>query len=188
VKHRISFLAGCGFEVALLGGAFAWGWIFGCAPFADASFGIRAATIGVAAAIPPFCFFYWTLRSGVPGVVRHRQMMEEVIRPLLGSWSVVQLAVISLFAGVCEEALFRGAIQGSLTQRMGTWWALILASMAFGAAHLITWTYAIIVVFIGLYLGLLWLWTGNLVAPITAHAVYDFVALVYFLRFYRGAR
>jgi len=33
--------------------------------------------------------------------------------------------------------------------------ALVLASVLFGAAHLITWTYAIIAAFIGAYLGLL---------------------------------
>jgi uncharacterized protein len=56
----------------------------------------------------------------------------------------------------------------------------------FGAAHLLTWTYAIIAAFIGAYLGLLWIWTGNLMTPMITHAVYDFVALVYFLRFYRS--
>ena len=32
---------------------------------------------------------------------------------------------------------------------------------------------------IGLYFGGLRLWTGNLLAPIAAHAVYDFLALIY---------
>jgi membrane protease YdiL (CAAX protease family) len=43
----------------------------------------------------------------------------------------------------------------------------------------------IITAFIGLYLGLLWLWTGNLLTPMITHAVYDILALVYFLRVYR---
>jgi uncharacterized protein len=51
---------------------------------------------------------------------------------------------------------------------------------------LLTWTYAIIAAFIGAYLGLLWIWTGNLLTPMITHAVYNFVALVYFLRFYRS--
>ena len=63
--------------------------------------------------------------------------------------------------------------------------ALALASLLFAAAHLITWTYALIVAFIGAYLGLLLIWTGNLLTPMITHAVYDFIALVYFLRLYR---
>jgi len=37
-----------------------------------------------------------------------------------------------------------------------------------------------------LFLGLLWIWTGNLLTPIITHAVYDLAALVYFLRVYRS--
>ena len=48
-----------------------------------------------------------------------------------------------------------GAVQGSLADRVGMSMALVLASVLFGAAHLITWTYAIIAAFIGAYLGLL---------------------------------
>jgi hypothetical protein len=62
--------------------------------------------------------------------------------------------------------------------------ALVLASASFGAFHLLTWTYAIIAAFIGAYLGLLWLWTGNLLTPMVTHSVYDFAALVYFCRAY----
>ena len=69
---------------------------------------------------------------------------------------------------------------------MGWGLALVLASVVFGAAHLLTWTYAIIAAFIGAYLGLLWIWTGNLLTPMITHAVYDFVALVYFCRVYRS--
>ena len=58
---------------------------------------------------------------------------------------------------------------------------------AFGAAHLITWTYAIIVCVIGAYLGWIYLATGNLLAPAVTHAVYDFAALWFLVAFYRPA-
>lgn len=96
----------------------------------------------------------------------------------------MQLTLISVCAGISEEALFRGAIQGSLADHVGLGVALIMASLLFGAFHLITWTYAIIAAFIGAYLGLLWIWTGNLLAPIVTHAVYDIAALVYFFNVY----
>ncbi|MEI6785094.1 MAG: CPBP family glutamic-type intramembrane protease [Verrucomicrobiota bacterium] len=47
-------------------------------------------------------------------------------------------------------------------------------------------TYAIVAALLGVYLGLLWMWTGNLLTPMITHAVYDFATLVYFLRIYRG--
>jgi len=111
--------------------------------------------------------------------------MESLLRPLFGHWSVLQLFTISVVAGVSEEAFFRGAIQGSLADRVNVIVAVVLAAALFGAFHLLTWTYAIIAAFIGAYLGLLWIWTGNLLTPMITHAVYDFVALVYFLRIRR---
>jgi membrane protease YdiL (CAAX protease family) len=35
---------------------------------------------------------------------------------------------------------------------------------------------------IGLYLGAVWLATGNLLVPITSHALYDFLAFVYLVQ------
>ncbi len=101
---------------------------------------------------------------------------------MFGKWSILQLLVISLIAGISEEAFFRGAIQGSPTDRVNVILAVVFASALFGACHLLTWTYAIMAAFIGAYLGLLWIWTGNLLTPMVTHAVNDFAALVYFLR------
>ncbi len=117
--------------------------------------------------------------------------MDSLLRPLFGNWSILQLAIISAIAGLAEEALFRGAIQASLSGRIGSIAGLLLSSVLFGVSHLITRTYAILAGVVGLYLGLLWLWTGNLLTPVVTHAVYDFLALLYFLRLYRpgaGAR
>ncbi len=147
----------------------------------DLHWSLTSALIGILAAIPPFLFFLWTLNSSLHVFSRHKELMESLLRPFFANWSVFQLALISVCAGISEEAFFRGAVQGSLADRVGTSLALVLASVVFGAAHLITWTYAIIATFIGLYLGLLWIWTGNLLTPMITHAVYDFVALVYFL-------
>ena len=38
----------------------------------------------------------------------------------------------------------------------------------------------------GLYLGALWLVSGNLLAPILAHACYDFLALLWFLKVHKA--
>ena len=56
----------------------------------------------------------------------------------------------------------------------------------FGLLHPITRAYAVIAALLGAYLGGLWLAGGNLLTPIVAHALYDFVALVYLLRLRRA--
>jgi Type II CAAX prenyl endopeptidase Rce1-like len=83
---------------------------------------------------------------------------------------------------IFEEVFFRSVFQGGLARHIGAIPALVVASVIFGCFHLVTKTYAVIATLIGAYLGVLWLATENLLAPITTHAVYDFLALVYFLR------
>jgi CAAX protease family protein len=182
LRRELSFVAGCALELALLVFAFLWGWFFHRPVLLDLHWNLPAALIGIVAAIPPFVFFLWTLSSKFPICSHHRHLFEAVLRPLFGKWSILQLLAISLIAGISEEAFFRGAIQGSLADRVGVIPALVLASLAFGACHLLTLTYAIVAAFIGAYLGLLWMWTGNLLTPMITHALYDFAALVYFLR------
>ena len=94
--------------------------------------------------------------------------------------------LISLFAGAGEEMLFRGLIQAGLDEWMtgpaGAWIALAVASLLFGLAHMVSATYAVVAALIGAYLGALLIATDNLLAPIVAHGLYDFVALIYLVR------
>jgi membrane protease YdiL (CAAX protease family) len=48
--------------------------------------------------------------------------------------------------------------------------------------HMISATYAALCFLTGLYLGGLWLTSGNLLVPATVHGLYDFLALVFLLR------
>lgn len=185
MNRQLSFSVGCLCELALLVLAVLWGWVFHRPALVDLHYSLRYTLVGTVAAVPPFIFFLWTLKSNSRIFFHHRHLLESLIRPIFGRWSILRLAVISIIAGFSEEAFFRGAIQGSLADRVGVPLALVLASLLFAALHLITWTYAVIVFLIGAYLGLLLIWTGNLLTPMVAHAVYDFAALVYFLRLYQ---
>ena len=82
-----------------------------------------------------------------------------------------------LFRGVLQEE-FAGWVHGS----QGVVFGLLLASLLFGLLHCITPSYAPFAGLTGLYLGGLWLATHNLLVPIAAHGVYDFLALVYLTR------
>jgi membrane protease YdiL (CAAX protease family) len=140
LRRAFSFTAGCLLELALLVLALVWGGVFHRPVLANIHWSWYCALIGIVASVPPFAFFVWTLNSRLHACSRHKELMERLLRPLFGHWNIMQLLVISLIAGISEEAFFRGAIQGSLEARVGMILGLILASIAFGACHLITWT------------------------------------------------
>lgn len=116
-------------------------------------------------------------RSGAAAVRKLLEWVESQVRVLLGSASTAQLVAISLLAGVAEELLFRGVIQVSLQQLLGPVGGLLVASALFGAAHWISVAYVAFASLMGLYLGLLYWMTGNLLVPVIIHGLYDFLAL-----------
>jgi uncharacterized protein len=172
-------------ELSLLPVAFGLAWLLGLPLFAG--FLVRASDLlwGIVASLPLLALFGWMLKASWPQLRKIREFMEARVRPLFSSWSLWELAMLSAAAGVCEEALFRGALQGGLSRWMNPTVALLIASVAFGLCHFVTRTYAVIAGGLGVYLGVLWLVTGTLVAPMITHAVYDFIALVWFLRLTR---
>jgi len=91
-----------------------------------------------------------------------------------------------LLAGLGEEMLFRGVVQQALANWIGSpagvWIALGIAAVLFALAHSITVAYAVLAGLIGLYLGGIWLVSDNLLVPITTHALYDFMVLLYLVR------
>ena len=113
-------------------------------------------------------------------------VVDGVLRPLFAKSTVAELAVISALAGIGEELLFRGLIQEGLSrwigEPMGVWIALVLASALFGLLHPMNGAYMLLAAVMGFVLGGLWIATGNLLIPIVAHGVYDFLALVWLVK------
>jgi len=141
---------------------------------------------GAAAAVPPLMLLAAAIYVSLSPVRRLTDLVEHLLVPPLRQSTLAELAIISLLAGLGEEMLFRGAIQAALADRIeppyGPWLALAVASLLFGLAHFITFTYAVFATLMGAYLGLIWMESGNLLVPIVAHAVYDFTALVYLVK------
>jgi CAAX protease family protein len=150
--------------------------------FGDLEWRLHDLWLGILASLPLFALFFWLLHSSLPAFKRIREFLETHVRTVFEPWAIWQLVVISLVAGACEEVFFRSVFQGGLARYIGAIPALVVASVIFGCFHWVTKAYAVVATLIGAYLGVLWLVAGNLLAPITAHAVYDFVALIYFLR------
>lgn len=118
-----------------------------------------------------------------------RQMSEvtdRMVKPLFAGTAVHELLLVSLLAGWGEELLFRWAVQGGLETISDLWLgrisALLIASLLFGLCHYLNAAYALFTFLIGLYFGaLMWL-AGTWIAPAIAHALYDFIALLYLTR------
>jgi membrane protease YdiL (CAAX protease family) len=159
--------------------AWAIGWLAGTSPWEHFAYDPVDMARGIIAAVPLLLVFALCLRLSWPPLVRIRRLCVEIIRPFFASNTVLDLAIISVVAGIAEEMLFRGVLQTVLIEWVGPWPGVAAASLVFGLAHLLTATYAVIVTLAGAYLGTIYLMTGNLMVAIMAHAVYDFIALWY---------
>ena len=115
-------------------------------------------------------------------VGRLMRFVDAAVKPLFRKCRPGDLLFIAILAGVGEELLFRGLIQGALAQWWGDWTALGVASVLFGLAHCMTREYAVFAMVLGFFLGWLVLVTGDLTAAIIAHAGYDFAALLLLTR------
>jgi uncharacterized protein len=172
---------GVGIEGSLALIAWGLGWLVGQRPGRDVRWDWRSIALGALATGPLLLLFMWSLRSTRRPLVRIRAFFDVVVRPLLGPCTIIDLALISIAAGVGEELLFRGVIQGAAMRSMGLAPGIAVASVLFGLAHPITPAYTVLAAVMGAYLGLLWVATDNLLAAIVTHALYDFMALVYLL-------
>jgi membrane protease YdiL (CAAX protease family) len=129
---------------------------------------------------------FWALRTQTGAVRQLVQTVQDHLGPLLISRSSGELAGIAILAGVAEEFLFRGVMQVGLGRVLPDGLALTITSVAFGLAHFLTPTYALLAFLAGAYLGALFLLQGNLLVPMVAHALYDFIALTCLVRRYRA--
>lgn len=147
----------------------------------------RAVAAGIAATLPLLALLYLLERYPIGPFRELHELGDRLLVPLFAEATLAQMALVALAAGGGEELLFRGWLQSSLA----AWWpgpwgtagALATASVLFGVCHWLTRTYAVLAALVGVYLGALLLATDHLLAPMTAHALYDFLALVYLVRF-----
>jgi membrane protease YdiL (CAAX protease family) len=141
-----------------------------------------AAARGIVVTLPMFALFWLLVHSKRPTLRHLRQQVEWLVHEMFPSGSIAQFGFVALLAGVGEELLFRGVIQMKLSEWMSPPAGLVIASLLFGAVHALSKLYLVLATAIGLYLGWFAQQYGELVTPIVAHALYDFLALVYLSR------
>ena len=169
-----------GFEASLAVVAIGLGWLIGVKPLETLTWEPAALVWGVVATLPLFVML-WLMLSFPRGPFRKLiEIVDELVVTMFHKASLAELAIVALMAGIGEELLFRGVVQTALAQWTGSPIAALLASgVLFGLIHSVTRTYAALAAVVGIYLGWLWLATGNMLSPVVAHAVYDFGALWY---------
>ena len=153
-------------------------WVTGISIESRLEVSAAALLRGFIASLPMLVILLVSLRSSWQPLVDLRIQVEKLVREIFEKNSWMELALVSLAAGVGEELLFRGALQSWIGQFAGVWTAVAATSLLFGAAHAMSKMYFVAATAIGLYLGWLTETYDDLVAPILAHAVYDFVALL----------
>lgn len=158
------------------------GWFLGFPPWEAIVIEPTAFVRGVIITLPMLVLFFVCVRWPVGPLVPIKHFVDEVVKPLFAQCSVFDLAVIALLAGIGEEMLFRGVLQPAFVHWWGLWPGIIAASVLFGLAHPITPAYFVLATLIGVYLGYLTHWSGNLLDVILAHALYDFVGLLYLVK------
>ena len=110
-----------------------------------------------------------------------REATSQRLLEFFSRFHASQWLTLCLAAGVGEELLFRGLIQQGLGEVSWLAWlegwqpvvALILASLLFGICHFLNLAYLVLAAIFGAYFGVCYLWTGQLLPAIVAHAVYD---------------
>lgn len=103
-----------------------------------------------------------------------RRLSDEFAPHLVDGAKWRDLVLVSIFSGVGEEAFFRGALQPEI--------GLVASSLLFGVLHVgpdrryLVWTAW--AVGAGFLFGLLYLWTGGILAPVTAHVLHNAATLL----------
>jgi membrane protease YdiL (CAAX protease family) len=137
---------------------------------------------GLIATVPMLLAFWWLVHSDWPSVHELRQQVELLIGQMFPATTIPQLALVAALAGTGEELLFRGVVQ-----TIAGWWTtpiagVIITAILFGMMHAISRLYFLLATVIGLFLGWMTWYYNDLVGPMVAHGVYDFIALVYLCR------
>ena len=109
----------------------------------------------------------------VAALVIHWRPMRVVAKRLasLIAWETLRtsdLFAIALLAALGEEPLFRGALQPLI--------GVVAAAVLFGLLHATSAAHVILACLMGLLLGWLYHWSGNLWPPIAAHLTIDLIA------------
>lgn len=100
-----------------------------------------------------------------------------IMAPMFAEVTLLDVFLIALSSGFCEEIFFRGVLQSVF----GLVWSSLMFALVHGPSARLFY-YAVWAFVVSILLGLLYIWTGDLWAPIACHAVNNFVAILHLRR------
>lgn len=103
----------------------------------------------------------------------------RTLRTFTHSFSWPVLVILAVLAGVGEELLFRGFIQGWFMGQGWPWIGILVGAIIFGVVHYLSWLYCLLATGLGLLLGIVYWLTDSLLLVMVWHGVYDLVAIAY---------
>lgn len=108
-------------------------------------------------------------------ILSMKQIAVEELAPLFAELNALDIFLIAIVSGFCEEVFFRGALQLDFN--------LWIAAGIFGMFHMPTFrylTYGVWAMAAGLVFGLVMESTHSLWAPITGHALNNLLVILFF--------
>ena len=135
--------------------------------------------IGIVATAPLAGFLFWFVKTSNPQLASFRESQIEFFAQIGFTFTIPRILLMGLGAGIFEELLFRGVFQTGAERFMPVIAAIIVTNIFFGLLHWRTVLYAVIAGILGAYLGIMFWLTGNLLAPMVTHTLYDIIALWY---------
>lgn len=168
--------------------AFGLGWLMETPPLATAAWDWQTLVRGVVLTLPLLLLLAVTCRLPSEGLREIREFLVTIMGPPLSACRWFDLILLGALAGFAEELLFRGFLQAWLETVAGLTAAVLITSLVFGVAHLITPTYGVLAALMGVYLGVVQDIAGprNIVVPILVHGLYDYIAFLVIVRLYRA--
>jgi len=115
-----------------------------------------------------------------PDLLETSTQAQRAIQETIPPSSVPALIAMMAFVSLWEEVVFRGFLLTRLYAMFRRWWmAVIVGSLLFAAGHIYQGVMATVVIgFIGVVLGALFVWRRSLLAPFVFHLIFNVAALL----------
>ncbi|TVP93383.1 MAG: CPBP family intramembrane metalloprotease [Thioalkalivibrio sp.] len=181
VQHH-PLRAGMLFQGALIPLALLLGLLLGIPVLARFEWSLAGVAMGALAALPMLALLALLAASGLRAYRVLEAQVRDFLHTLFRGAPAGSVAALSLLAGFGEEMLLRGVVQGGLAEHLPAAVAILLAAVVFGLAHYISGFYFLFATLIGIYLGVIYHVTGNLLVVSIAHALYDWIVIRIYLR------
>lgn len=177
-------------EGGLAGLAMVIGYFIGYFPCDNLRWHPDAIFYSLLATIPLVLGFAILISIRIRCLIELRKIANFFVVQYFRECSFLQIVLVCGLAGIGEELFFRGLIQGGISNyfensTFGIIFGIAVASFLFAAGHALTRAYYFFALFTGIYFGLLYIISGNLLVPIISHAIYDYLVIWYFLKLHR---